>query len=328
MGVLMFHLMFVFVWLVGQFGAGAPGAGSGDRVESSVVSRVPISGYTMSVRVAGAHAYVGYRGGLGIVDVSDPIHPSPVSVLDLGESFVHDTEIVGGVAYLAAGFNGLVVADVRDPAKPRVLGSCGDIGEVTSVEVVGDRVYTSGNTRGLLEFDATDPEDIRLVRRYAMELSAPDVEAEGGHLYVSDLRFGVSVFEHAENPKFSFVRQVSRTRTNEWARGLAVLGSTVYVADREFGVTVLDVRAPKWPVVVGALELDGFANDVEIVGTTLYVTGGDAGLHVVDVTDPARMRLERTIGLLDRAFDVEVVGRYGFVANGEAGLVVVDLAAN
>ena len=49
---------------------------------------------------------------------------------------------------------------------------------------------------------------------------------------------------------------------------------------------MVDVSVPGEPVIVGAFDTPGNANDVKAVGTLAYIADGSAGLQIVDVSDP------------------------------------------
>jgi hypothetical protein len=86
------------------------------------------------VAVARDYAYLTYRterrGGLRIVDVSDPANPSQIGDYQDYVYYISDVAVVGDpsasagqvYAYVATGVNfGLLVLDVSDPAQPAVL---------------------------------------------------------------------------------------------------------------------------------------------------------------------------------------------------------------
>ncbi len=67
--------------------------------------------------------------------------------------------------------------------------------------------------------------------------------------------------------------------------GVAVSGDTVYVADGDGGVRVLDVSDPATPQEVGVYRTGGPAMAIAVVDNTLYVADFMQGLLVLDVWD-------------------------------------------
>ena len=72
------------------------------------------------VEVVGGLACLTEDTGLWIIDVSNPAAPVEVSVLLGGAVGV---EVVGGLAYVAAGSSGLRIIDVSNPEAPVELGA-------------------------------------------------------------------------------------------------------------------------------------------------------------------------------------------------------------
>jgi len=71
--------------------------------------------------------------------------------------------------------------------------------------------------------------------------------------------------------------------TPGWARGVAVSGSTAYVADYD-GLRVVDVADPATPVGRGIYVTPGNANGVAVAGNTAYVADGAGGLFILRIT--------------------------------------------
>jgi len=57
------------------------------------------------------------RGGLRIIDVSDPYYPESVGQL-VTPGYAHGVVVKNGLAYIADSDSGLCVVDVSDPAVP------------------------------------------------------------------------------------------------------------------------------------------------------------------------------------------------------------------
>ncbi|MBC7262685.1 MAG: hypothetical protein H5T63_11820, partial [Chloroflexi bacterium] len=89
------------------------------------------SAYLMRIAIAGNYGYA--IGGLVIIDVSNPFEPIIVSSYDVRGA--KDIFVDGGIAYLAASYNGLRIIDVHNPALPREIGSYGTSGWATSIFV-------------------------------------------------------------------------------------------------------------------------------------------------------------------------------------------------
>lgn len=106
-------------------------------------------------------------GGLRLVDVSDPAKPLETAFVTIPPGGTHTVTVVGDTGYVYANPGGLgataeeqatTIVDIRDAAKPKVVGSwlpptstgCHDI------NVVGDRAYCAGSDVTHI-LDVSDP---------------------------------------------------------------------------------------------------------------------------------------------------------------------------
>ena len=65
--------------------------------------------------------------------------------------------VVGSHAYVAIGNNGLVVVDVKDPAKPFPVGGCDAGGYACGLDVAGGYAYVAAHAGGFQVLDVHDP---------------------------------------------------------------------------------------------------------------------------------------------------------------------------
>src|SRR6185436_12656351 len=80
------------------------------------------------------------------------------------------------------------------------------------------------------------------------------------------------------------------------------------------------------PVVLSAIDIPGYANNVDVSGDYAYVAAGAAGLQVVDISDRKHPAIVASLDTDGVAIDVRVVGDFVYVADGQAGLQIVDIA--
>jgi len=90
-----------------------------------------------------------------VIDISDPTQPRLVSSLDIaGGAFAvtvtGDADGSGRYGYLAAGDEGVRVADASDPAEPRLVGRANTPGRARGIVVVEHLAYVADDHAGLL----------------------------------------------------------------------------------------------------------------------------------------------------------------------------------
>jgi hypothetical protein len=153
--------------------------------------------------------------------------------------------VTNGLAYIAAGQGGLIVADMNDPAHPVRLGSCSTEYSAVDLSVVGTLVYIADADRGLQVIDASDPAKPRRLGGYDTSGSAEGVQVVGTLAYVADVLAGLQVID-VSNPANPVRLGGYDTPGN--AEGLHVVGNLAYIADGTAGLQVIDVSNPADPV--------------------------------------------------------------------------------
>ena len=110
--------------------------------------------------------------------------------------------------------------------------------------------------------------------------------------------------------------------------GVAVSGTTAYVADFTSGLQIIDVSNASNPVRLGWYDTSCVANDVAVSGTIVYVADYSAGgLQIIDVSNATNPVL---LGWYDTPGDargVAISGTTAYVADGSAGgLQIIDVS--
>ena len=138
------------------------------------------------------------------------------------------------------------------------------------------------------------------------------------------------------------------------AYGIAVADNLACVADRDFGIQVVDITSPTSPQLLARVETAGNTMDVEISGTNAYVAeavfsqnidksflsavfpkvpapemgdkvGRYSALEIIDLSVPSTPLVTGTVETPGYALDVEVAGSHAYVAD-FYGMVVIDIA--
>jgi hypothetical protein len=234
-----------------------------------------------AVQVAGHYAYCAEGYSLVIVDVSNPDAPQTVGrLLTKPLSWVMDVFTTGGVAYVAAGPNGLQIADVSDPTSPSLLGSHPTTGTANAVYVSGNTAYVAASdlaaSGALFLFNVAVPSSPALLARYDTAQGAADVVASGGLAYVAA---GDFLLVDVSVPALPMLRGV-------WPGDVSrvfVSGRRAYVSGSNSPLYVLDVSNPSSPTLQGTFPTEG--GDVYVSGNTAYLAEGN-GMDIVDVGDP------------------------------------------
>jgi hypothetical protein len=150
----------------------------------------------VGVTVAGTLAYVALeRGGLAIVDISDPEKPVLRGSFDPGSSFlIRDIGVSASHAYVADTGFGLRVLDISDPRHPFEVGALRTPGPHT-LSLVGSLAYLACGDDGLLVVDVADPSRPALVESYRTSGFTRKAVIDSERAYLADGPTGLLILE-------------------------------------------------------------------------------------------------------------------------------------
>lgn len=129
-----------------------------DLSSRAVERTLPVPGFAAAVTAEAGLAYVAACGTFAIVDAETG---ELAAQIWLDEAYDHeilvapakDVELVGDVAFVAAGRFGAVAIDVADPTAPKVLGNCTEPVDpafyASGVRAQGDTLYVAGGEWGV-----------------------------------------------------------------------------------------------------------------------------------------------------------------------------------
>lgn len=275
---------------------------------------------TLELEQAGNAQYLPARRELRFnVPVVTASRVGSITMPDLAE----EVQVVGNVAYVAAGLAGLQVIDVSAPASPVRIGSLATTGYASAVAVVGNVAYVAASAAGLEIIEVSNPAAPVLLGRFDTPGRAEDVRVVGNLAFVADWSSGLVILD-VSNP--SAPVRVGGLDTPGGAVAVQVVGDLAYVADADKGLVVIDVSNPAEPVRRGGLGTANWFAQVEVVGSLAYLSSRGTGMQVVDVSDPAAPKQLSSIRTAGAAQEVHVVGQRAFVACDFSGLEVFDLS--
>ena len=190
-------------------------------------------------------------GTLQIVDVSNPISPTLLSIVG---GMGGDVQVVGHLAYVVGA--GLRVLDIRDPANPVVQSTLKDfsLSDAAHLRVVGGVGYVTSGLE-LRLYDVHDPQAPRLLSA----LSLPDTIGNSpfvvrdGLLYSASEK-GVAIFD-VRDPARPSLRGLVGVPGR--ATDIALDGPLVYVASGDAGLHALRINPDAFSRVLLPLVSDG-----------------------------------------------------------------------
>jgi len=138
--------------------------------------------YGVLVRDTLAYLAVGELG-LEIVDISDPLHMTPVATLPL-VGRARDVKVMGDLAFVASSTEGLHIVSVSNPSSPVLLATIDLRGYSMKVAATDSVVFVACGSGGLRIVDVSDPSEPKLIGHVDTGYSY-GVFIKGDYIYVA-----------------------------------------------------------------------------------------------------------------------------------------------
>jgi hypothetical protein len=302
----------------------------------SFVQQIIPADYVYDLDMMGNYLVVGTNEGLhtykvgafngGISNINNHIYPNHFSLFN-----AIDVRVVGDIAYVIGGEDGLYTLNVHDPNDPILLDRWNVTGLILEeIEVYGQFAYCTAQG-GVYTFDISDPANIKLTR-FEIGTDIEDIKLWGPNAYVA---YG--------DPSTSGFATLNYTFA--WGAGF------MFNFDYGTNVTVLDVQGPHvytsqntggfaenfdcyqmipnpmiadfkddWPTFLG------LASDLLIDGDLAFVSDTDYCV-IFNITDPTNLIWFGDIAFesnLIKSSGIEVFGTWILSASKAHGLYFLD----
>ncbi len=233
-----------------------------------------------------------------------------------------------GYVYLCTEFADFYKIDVTDPANPIQVQAFLLGQHSLGISTIGNYVALANSNYGIRIFD-TRSNAIQQVGEILSMGRVVDCKGAGDFAYAAVGTKGLAILDMT-NPLQPL--QVVQKTLSGYANGLAVSGSTVYVAQtnhegEEGGLLeIVDVADPLAPVILGSVALSGQPYTVQVQGNLAFVACQTAGLAIVDVSDTANPELLGSYNTAGICYAPVVWGEsYSMVADGLKGFTALDI---
>jgi len=291
------------------------------------------SASALSVAVDGRFAYISNQRGLSVVDISVPSGIPRVGYLgtDGGNGRIGFSPS-GEHAYLAAGYEGFRVIDIRNAARPLPVAEYNPTqtgyAYTRDTALAGHHAFVTRDQDGLHVLDVSNPLNPRLIRKHDGIGTSMVIAISSNYLYLGETvqdtqslratgRLTVLDVQDPANPT-----PLGTLQTTNSINGMSISGHYLFQAVRASGWHIVDVSDPTNPTQAGFFPGGGWSISIE--GRYGYFADGE-GLKIVDVSDVTQVRL---VGKLAESgsSDVFVSGPFAYLADGSGGLQVIDVS--
>lgn len=205
---------------------------------------------------------------------------------------IRDVEVAGDFAYVAAGYQGLVILDVSTPGTPLIEGVLALPGFAQDVEIVGDTAYVAVSdysaSAGLYVVDVFDRANPLQIGLFSGSFKA--LVLSGATAFALDPERGLEIIDvttPASPVSLATLDLVGREEA------LALSGSHLFIAavgnEVASALRFVDISNPTAPLEVGSIDFAAqLPLSVATDGSTAWISiGGEQarGLAVFDVTN-------------------------------------------
>ncbi len=289
----------------------------------------------------GEYLFVGIKWyGFVVIDVRDKLRPRLVSAINDSAGDYTGIVVDDEKAYIGMNWGALYIADVSDPARPALVGDTRRLVDgATGPHLHGKTLYFSGfeNRPTLRIVDAANPADPKLLSEWRVPAKWFDSRRGGGsfahrlgkYLVMPWACATLDVSDPAAPRLVGTLPDRDPYHQKVIARGhYAYL--TNYHRKPDRGLSVVSLRDPKQPKIVGKLNADCsggyyFGRGVYLRGDYLYgVSYGP--FFIVDVSDPTRPTLVSITELRGFGSDCFINYPYAYVTMYYGGLNILDIS--
>lgn len=282
----------------------------------------PITGKTYAIDVVSSLAFLGVGQHLVIFDVTNPRSSLQISKGEaLGDS-IQDIQVIGNLAFIAAGSSGLQIIDVSNPYQPIKTSSFETPGQVYGIYVVDGYAYLAAGGAGLLLMDVSDPSSPTPVAFSKTAGWDRDVVVSGGYAYVASGEDGVRVVDISDPAHPLNVGSISSPND---ANDIYIDGDLLFIAAGSGGLQIVNISDPRDPKEV-VIEDTGYARRVRVDSGYAYVATERKGVWAIDISNLSTPKRVKRFIPQGSANSLDIEGDYIYVADGVGGLLVINLS--
>ena len=274
-------------------------------------------GVAYAVYVQGDLAFVGGNDGVDVIDITDREHPRHTALIEMSEA-AFDVVASGDLVYIAGPVDGLLIADVSDPAAPRIIGRA-PVGGINNICVFEGRAYAGTQAGELHIFNIADPARPQHLGVYAGRGAGLMISCRQDVVYFSSTNAGLEALDVSDPT--APVRAAAVPGTYG-AKDGQLVDDLLFLACYSSGGRIVDIAEPLRPQVMATFNNGGEAWGVGGDRSVLWIGDLHQGVEVYDLSDPA----SPTLIARDADYaphDVFFDGTYAYLADQDHGFIIL-----
>lgn len=224
------------------------------------------------------------NASLVIVDVADKAAPSEKGrFAPQGDTLItaSDITVAGDYAYLAAGRDGLLILDIRDPGNIEKADQFDAEGAARRVSLRDDLAFLALRSAGLQVVDVFDPRKAKDTATLADGLFVSLLRLMGDYaITAGEQELAVVKVSSADNPE-----KMGKLALSDAPTALAVESNYAYLVDAARHLLVIDIKDRKRPALKNTFDLPCSAAEMSVVDDYLYIAAKECGVLILPVSD-------------------------------------------
>lgn len=220
--------------------------------------------------------------GVWIIEISEPASPVVLGVIGT-EMATNTATVQGNMACLSnASFTGnpkLVFYDLSDPANPEHLSDFFNVDGARGLKINGSILYVS-DRESFKIIDISNPGDTELLSSTPLETLSitVNVEIRGEYAFLPRGSEGIAVFNIEDPANPELVNTISQAGIEY--KDIFMDGDTLYVAQMDNGMQILDVSDILNPVEVTAIATMDMTSGIHKSGNSIFLADSRAGFYI------------------------------------------------
>ena len=115
-------------------------------------------------------------------------------------------------------------------------------------------------------------------------------------------------------------RFVGDYKDDGWILDVIVRDNHAFIADRDYGLLILNLTNKSSPTKESHLDLDGGARGIALSGDYVYIGNVENGLSIIDVSNVKKPKLASQYDTDGEAHGVAVDGEFAYICDHDYGL--------
>ncbi len=280
-----------------------------------------LKGYAQDIEAQGNRLFVAEgQAGISVYEAGGLEPPALLGRATDNQNEAWGICVQDTLVFVAYGYKELAIYSAARPESLQLVGELEypQPGYGYDVAVKDSFVYIAADAQFII-VNAARPRYPELVFQYRYPRGCRGVAVSEGKCYLALEQNGIEIWDVSSLPPV----RLGSLDTPANARGIAVRGTAVFVADGRGGLLVADATDLTRPRVVGTLALTGYAARVAVADTIVLVALGDGGVGIVNATVAERPELAARIRA-GNTRGVTANGRYIYGADRDFGIVVIQ----